>query len=275
MPAAAPSPEVLDLFAVPGALELLPGGQGGSWRAGDLVFSPDRDPATAAWLSPVLARLSVTLDEDPRRHHRDLRVALPVPARDGSWVVEGWGASRFEPGATPCTDLEVTLAAGRLLHARFAVAVPERPAALAERDDRWARAERLVFGPVDDLLAASTGTPAGPVVERVAAALDPAADLGAVQLVHADLAGNVLLDALGAPLVIDVAPAWRPLAWAEAVAVLDAVLWLGADPAAYDAWAVGARRQALLRAVAWRALADQREDSEALYADVLSVTAST
>ncbi|MDO9457486.1 MAG: hypothetical protein Q7T52_15430, partial [Nocardioides sp.] len=125
-----PPPEVLDLFAVPDAVERLPGGAGHSFRAGDLVLSPGRDPQVAEWLNPVLARLSVRLDEEPGRRRRDLRVALPVPARDGSWVVDGWGATRHEPGTTRCEDLDVTLAAGRVLHARLASAVPEPPPGL-------------------------------------------------------------------------------------------------------------------------------------------------
>ena len=31
-----------------------------------------------------------------------MRLALPVPARDGEVVVDGWAATRFEPGTTPC-----------------------------------------------------------------------------------------------------------------------------------------------------------------------------
>ena len=67
------------------------------------------------------------LDEDPARRGRDLRIAMPVPARDGSWVVDGWAASRWEPGTTACDHLRATLAAGRVLHARLAVAVPTPP----------------------------------------------------------------------------------------------------------------------------------------------------
>lgn len=268
-----PSPEVLDLFAVPGDLEPVAGGAGGSWRAGDLVLSPGRDPGVAPWLNPVLARLSVRLDEDPTRRRRDLRVALPVPARDGAWVVDGWGATRHEPGATTCDDLEVTLAAGRVLHARLAGAVPTRPPGLDGRTDRWARAERLVFGPVDELVAAARHTPAEDVVEVAGRLLDGSSDeLGPDQLVHADLAGNVLLDAHGAPVVIDVAPAWRPVRWAEAVAVLDSVLWHGADREVLEAWAQGVPQQAMLRAIAWRALVDQLDR---VYDEVVAVVAST
>ncbi|MCW2814762.1 MAG: aminoglycoside phosphotransferase [Nocardioides sp.] len=266
-----PPPEVLDLFAVPDAPEPLPGGQGTSFRAGDLVLAPGRDPQVAAWLNPLLARLAVQLDEEPRRRRRDLRVALPVPARDGSWVVDGWGATRHEPGATPCEDLEVTLAAGRVLHARFAASIRSRPPGLAGRTDRWAHAERLVFGPAHALLAAAAGTPAAAVVRTAERLLDDR-DLGPDQLVHADLAGNVLLDAHGAPVVIDVAPAWRPLRWAEAVCVLDSVVWHDADRDALLPWTTGARQQAMLRAIAWRALVDQ---VDGFYDEALSVVAST
>jgi uncharacterized protein (TIGR02569 family) len=265
-----PPPEVLDLFAVPDVVEPLPGGTSTSFRAGDLVLSPGRDPLVAEWLNPILARLSVRLDEDPQRRRRDLRVALPVPARDGSWVVDGWGATRHEPGTTTCRDLDVTLAAGRVLHARLASTVPVRPPGLARRTDRWAHAERLVFGPAYDLLAAATGTPAASVVRAAERLLDDR-DLGPDQLVHADLAGNVLLDGHGAPVVIDVAPAWRPLRWAEAIAVLDSVLWHGADPSVLEAWSRGARQQAMLRAIAWRALVDQVDGT---YDDALSTIAS-
>ena len=264
-----PSPHVLDLFAVPEDLEPLPGGQGHSVRAGDLVLSPDRDPVTQDWLSPLLARFAVRLDTDPARHPRDLRVAVPVPARDGSWVVEGWAASRYEPGTVACRDLDVTIAAGHVLHARLASLVRERPARLGERSDRYALAERAAFGEVP--VPPAGPALAGEVAELVGRALDAVdgqAVLGPDQLVHADLAGNVLLDADGAPVVIDVAPAWRPVLWADAVCVLDSVVWQGTSRAVLEEWAYGPARAAMLRAVVFRVLSDDPADAEA-YAQVL------
>ena len=172
-----PPAEVLDLFAVPGDLARLPGDRRERVRAGDLLLSPGRDPEVQAWLSPLLARLAVRLDERSGRNPRDLRLAMTVPARDGSWVVDGWGASRYEPGTVVCDDLDVTLAAGRLLHAELDSLVRERPPGLDVDPD------------------------------------SPGPD----QLVHAALDGNVLLDAHGAPVVVDVSPAWRTVKWAEQV----------------------------------------------------------
>ena len=266
-----PSSHVLDLFAVPDAVEPLPGGQGGSVLAGDLVLSPGRDPDVLAWLQPPLARLAVALDQSPRRGSGDVRIAMPVPARDGSWTVKGWAASRYEPGTRACRDLDVVLAAGRLLHARFAVAFPERPTGLDDRQDRWARAERAAFGeaPVPD-----EGLPrdALALARELTAALEDAGVDGRSQLVHADLAGNVLLDAEGVPVVLDVSPAWRSPAWAEAVAVLDAVVHLGADRAPMTAYAGGAARATVLRAALFRVLSDRPADVDAYreaLADVL------
>jgi hypothetical protein len=243
-----PSAEVLDLFAVPGPGTALPGGQGRSVVAGDLVLSPGRDPAVQEWLSPLLARLAVTMDSRPTRRLLDLRIAVPVPARDGSWVVDGWAASRYEPDTVTTSDVDVTLAAGRVLHAELASWVPDRPVGLDARTDRWALAERVAFGEAE---------PPSQVADLVArlAPYDQADDLPS-QLVHVDLAGNVLLDARGAAVVVDVSPAWRPARWAEAVCLLDAVARGDADRAALAGWSTDVERRLLLRALVFRLLSE-------------------
>jgi uncharacterized protein (TIGR02569 family) len=248
-----PPDRVLDLFVAEGVLEPLPGGRGTTWRAGDLALSPGHD-ASEAWLAPVQARLAVRLDE---QSPRAVRLALPVPARDGSLVVDGWSATRFEPGTTPCRDLATLRATAHLLHAHLASAVPERPDGLAARTDQWGVADRQAYDGDSAVTAAAERPEPGldDLVRRLVAGLDEA-DLGREQLVHADLAGNVLLDARGVPFVIDLSPAWRSPLWAEAVCVLDAVLWLGAPAAALDDWRTGPERQAMLRAVLFRVLSD-------------------
>lgn len=254
-----PPPRVLDLFAVPEPIMPLAGGQGHSVRAGDLVLSPGRDETVSAWLNPVLARLAARLDESPGRARRDLRIAMPVPARDGSWVVDGWGASRYEAGTTACRDVDVLVASGRVLHAELDSVVRSRPDELVGRRDRWAVAERLAFGDRAEIVAAVAGRQERALVTLLADALEPVA-LGPAQLVHGDLAGNVLLDSGGAPVIIDVAAYWRPVRWAEAVCVLDAVVALGAPLAVLTRFAAGPDRQAMLRAALFRLLSDRPVD---------------
>jgi uncharacterized protein (TIGR02569 family) len=248
-----PPDRVLDLFAAEGVLERLPGGRGASWRAGDLVLSPGHDESEA-WIAPIQARLAVRLDEESPR---SLRLVLPVPARDGNLTVDGWAATRFEPGTAPCRDLATLRATAHLLHAHLASAVPERPGALDARTDQWAEADRAAYDPALARQAAADrpGPGLAELVTRLVDELDDT-DLGREQLVHADLAGNVLVDATGVPFVIDFSPAWRSPLWAEAVCVLDSVLWLGSSRDALDEWSAGAHRQAMLRAALFRVLSD-------------------
>lgn len=254
-----PSEHVLDLFAVPGDVEPLTGGQGGSVRAGDLVLSPGRDPVVQDLLNPVIARLAVDLDTRPARERQDLRIAMPIPARDGSWVVDGWSASRYEPGAQLLVDLEATLAVAAVLHAELAPRVSDWPPAQQPPRERWSQAERIAFGEASPEPGAA-GAEAEPLLRWLLEQRDPGADLGEPQLVDGDLAGNVLLDPDGAPVVIDIAPYWRPPLWAEATCVLDSVMWWGADVEAMTAWADGVPRQAMIRAALFRLLSDRPAD---------------
>jgi hypothetical protein len=250
-----PPERVLDLFAVPDEVRSLPGGHGGSVVAGDLVLSPGRDPATAAWLNPPLAWLAADLDT---RTPRAVRIAVPVPARDGSWVVDGWGASRYEPDTTAAHDLDLILATGRLFHAELDSAFRARPP-LGRRHHRWALAEQAAFATdatraVVEAVAADD--PRRALLQRISRSLTEI-QLGADQLVHADIAGNILVDRDGRPVVIDVAPYWRPVLWAEAVSVLDVALWHGAGIDAVATWATDAlHREAMRRAGAFRVLSD-------------------
>ena len=85
-----PPDRVLDLFAAEGVLERLEGGQGTSWRAGDLVLSPGHDESEA-WLAPVQARLAVRLDDAVSRSIRlaRRRAVARVAARRARRVAHG------------------------------------------------------------------------------------------------------------------------------------------------------------------------------------------
>jgi uncharacterized protein (TIGR02569 family) len=54
------------------------------------------------------------------------------------------------------------------------------------------------------------------------------------QLVHGDMAGNVLFAAGQSPAVIDFSPYWRPPGYALAVAAVDLLVWSGAPPGILD-----------------------------------------
>jgi uncharacterized protein (TIGR02569 family) len=195
-----PSADVLAGFAAEGSPELLPGGTGRSWRVGSLVIKPLQGSAVeVAWQAEVLS--SIAQD--------GFRVARPLPS-----VIDGWMASEYLPGEhRPRRWREIIEVAGDF-HAALAH-VPRPDGILDVRVDPWAVGDRVAWGEapfpeVDDLLSA----------------LRPVH--GQSQLIHGDLTGNVLFQEGLPPAVIDFAPYWRPIEFAAAIVVADALSWEGA-----------------------------------------------
>jgi uncharacterized protein (TIGR02569 family) len=76
------------------------------------------------------------------------------------------------------------------------------------------------------------------------------------QVVHGDLAGNVLFADDLPPAVIDLSPYWRPTAYSSAIVVADALVWEGADRSLVTEVAgVDAFVQYLTRALIFRIVA--------------------
>jgi uncharacterized protein (TIGR02569 family) len=237
-----PPPGVCADFGVLDAPVALTGGQGGAWRVGRLVFKRvGRDPITA----DELRWLGTAVEPTP-----DVRIAVPVAAADGRWVVGGWGATPFLEGRAAGWDWAAVIDAGRRFHE--AVARLPRPTFLDRRESPWATGDRVAWG--DQPL--HVGPALRPLCQRVAAALRPVPHLRS-QLVHGDLGGNVLLADGLPPAVIDLSPYWRPPGWALAVVAVDALAWGDADPSVLDLLAGEPEvEQLLLRAMLYRLVTD-------------------
>jgi hypothetical protein len=119
-----PPPSVLAAFNSAAHPEPLTGGQGKSWRAGDIVFKPlDALPEALEWQASVLPQV-------PSTH---IRVAPPIRAGDGRFVVDGWTAWKHVEGKHADRRWPEIIQAGVDFH-RALAAVP-RPEFIARYDD--------------------------------------------------------------------------------------------------------------------------------------------
>lgn len=212
-----PPSSVLAAFGVTGELERLPGGQGGTWLAGGVVFKQIGTLRETAWRAETVAGLA----ESAR-----FRVPQPVRTRDGAWVAFGWEAWRQVPGEPDVRRRDEILHAGEAFHA--ALAGLPRPSYLDDRDDPWSYGDRVAWG---ELPVAGAAAWAG-LLESLEQVRRPVA-LPA-QPVHGDLLGNVLFADGLPPAVIDWPVYYRPASWALAVAVIDALTWCGAPRTLLD-----------------------------------------
>ena len=237
-----PPPRVLAAYGVTGLVESLTGGQGTAWRAGELVLKP-LDVAMSVEELEWQGGLFDTLNPEGFRVSR-LRRAL-----DGSALVDGWCAWELVDGEHRERGWPEVIAVGERFHSALA-SVP-RPTFLDERTDPWAIGDRVAWGEL----------PGGSFSDvkhlpRLTALLQPV-ETSRSQLVHGDLTGNVLFAEGLPPAVIDFSPYWRPVGFASAVVVGDALLWEGADESLLEAVAhVDSFPQLLLRALIYRAVVD-------------------
>ena len=234
--AAMPPAEVLDAFGVRAPPRRLTGGKGGTWQAGDVVLKPAEGEQETIWRAAVLSGLPES---------REFRVARPVRAADGAWVVAGWEATRWVAGRADLRRVDEVVRAGEAFHR--AIAALSRPSFLDLRQDPWSYGDRLAFG--EPVPPGSTAPSA--LLKPLLGVRRPIASPS--QVVHGDLGGNVLFAEGLPPAVIDWPAYWRPPAWASAVAVTDAMVWHGVSPAVLDRWAhLPEWGQMLVRALLYR-----------------------
>ena len=211
-----PSPSVLESFGLRGETRPVRGGQGTCWEVDGAVLKPDQDPDLVRRLGTELAEVD----------QEGFLLPSVLSATNGSWVVDGWSASAYVGGSGAedgPVDWRALVEAARCFH-RATARLP-CPDLVARRDDPWARADRAVWG--EETLQPPPVL--APLAERLRRTIG-AATSRQRQVVHADLAGNVLLAPGQTPAIIDVSPVWRPVSYAEGIVVADAVCWHGADP---------------------------------------------
>lgn len=196
-------------FGAGGQPELLSATSGGVWRVGDVVLKLVGDPVEAEFIAAVSAQLP--------------SIASPVRADDAGWTHDGWAATRWVDAQPDPARWDEVLHAGDELHAALAALDRPWPPALDARTSPWAIADRVAWG--EGALPDLAG-----IAERVSRRALAAATGGLEprQVIHGDLAGNVLFPIHGPPVVIDLSPYRRPVSYATAVTVLDQVCWHGA-----------------------------------------------
>jgi uncharacterized protein (TIGR02569 family) len=194
----------------------LTGGLGPAYRAGGIVLKPVDDASEAAFIADVM--VGVDVDESL------VRVSRPVRAADGSWVFDGWAAWSFLDGSQAGPhDWNAAALAIDALHDGLAL-VRTRSKHLEKRQHRWAVADRVAWEEEDALGLDPRVAELVHGMRAEQTSLDVPA-----QLIHGDLAGNLLFRASGPPGVIDFSPFRRPAAHAVAIYLVDVIGWHQGD----------------------------------------------
>lgn len=206
-----PPPDVLEVFGLVDPPQRTHSSD--VWRVGAGIVKRVRHHREAEWMSELVSESVLPAS---------FRLARPIRARDGRWVVDGWTASEWLEGEANGSAWAEIMAAGTDFHRWLAHL--DRPAWLEDMDNPWRQADRIAWGEeAEDLEPAFM-----PLIEELEGMRRPLDQRE--QLVHGDLCGNVLFAQGLPPAVIDLTLYWRPVGYADAVVAVDAYEWRGAGP---------------------------------------------
>lgn len=252
---AAPPEQVLTTFGLTAHPPIAMEGSGVlGWRVGEVVLTLVPDHARAAWSANARENLYV----------EGMRIARPLRATDGRYVVSGWRADTYVAGSPEPRYDEVLAVADRLNAALTKLERPrfllQPPAPPFDDVDVFNAADRGAWEepPLRSARGAGMPAPTGDDGDASVTAIKELAGLRrpvklTQQVVHGDLFGTVLFAGAAAPAITDIVPYWRPASWASAVVVVDALAWGGADDELIERWShLEEWPQMLLRATMFR-----------------------
>lgn len=205
------SENVLAAFAVTEQIELLVGGQGNNYRAGDVVLKPIDNIEEYEWIAETMNNIK----------QDGFRVPHFIKSINGNWVEEGWAAYNFVEGTHKENHWEEKINACELFH--YALKNLPCPDFISRKNDPWAIADRVVWGEQ----SIKHNPRLQKELNKLKALLKPINLPN--QLVHGDFTGNVLFQENLPPAIIDFSPYFRPKDFAKAIIVVDALVWEGAD----------------------------------------------
>jgi uncharacterized protein (TIGR02569 family) len=244
-------------FGVEREVKALPGTEGRTYRAGNVVLRRGVEDTALLWKIGVLRHIQGD----------GFRVERPIPTRDDRWVVDGWTAWTFLEGrsATPA-DAAVVSRGTQALHEALASIAYAR-----HLTDEAGPADREAWG--DDPLPTQQPAQIDTSLRKLAALRRPVTGLHD-QVIHGDLNyHNILIVPGQAPGFIDFSPYWRPPEFAAAIAAY----WLGpyqGDTAVLHHFAQVRKLEQMLVRVAIRQLARLVEAGGLEYAEEFTQAAN-
>ncbi|TMU83548.1 hypothetical protein FGG79_19140 [Bacillus sp. BHET2] len=231
------SEETVHSFNLNGEIVPLLGGQNTSVRVNDAVLKPVEEVLHYEWLLTIIERFN------PQGY----RLSKPVRSNKGTFVSGGWICTQFECGEEENGRIKEKLQVARLFHHDLSnINVKD----MVQVDNRWAKAHRIAWQTeeISKELPNKTRKIINDLLLKVSLN-----EHYKVQIVHADLSGNILFEEVLPPLVIDFSPTVAPVEYAEAILVCDCIAWQGSKVSEIDVLSNNEfYKEMIIRAVVFR-----------------------
>lgn len=249
-----PSEKILFEFGIDDLPVFLEGGEGTTYRAGGFVCKPVESIEEANWR----AELMNSIVED------GFRVPHPVKSKNNKWIEGGWCVYTFLEGREVTNRWEEKINVARKFNK--SISNVAKPDFIDKASHPWAIADKMIWG----FLPMQYGEILKPVMIKLESLLKPINLKN--QLIHGDMTGNILFHSDLPPAVIDLSPYWRPAQYAEAIIVVDSIVWDAApDTVIKELDNTFETYQLLLRAAMWRIKTTEEHISQYGKGDIINI----
>ncbi|MEK3886861.1 hypothetical protein [Bacillus sp. FSL K6-3431] len=228
------SEDILKSFNVNGEIIPLKGGQNTSVRVNNAVLKPVEGVLHSEQLFTIIDSIN------PQGY----RLSKPIKSNKGTFVTEGWGCATFERGREVYGQIKEKLHVARLFHHDLANIKYKY---FSQVDNPWSKAHRIAWQ--ENELSEEIHTEARKIIKNLLEKVQ-LKERYKLQIVHSDLAGNILFDDVLPPLIIDFSPTVAPVEYAEAIIVCDCIAWQGSKISEIDL--LPDNKEMFIRAVVFR-----------------------
>ena len=182
----------------------LMGGQNESFLVGSVVLKKVHNPEEYLWIVEVLKDINFY----------DALLVKPVMAKNGKFIIENFGATNYFPKSKNDFNVANTLQLCRSLNEK--IKHISKPEWMDKPNNPWKKAQKIAWETESNYS----------YPDEIQELLNLRKPLSLpVQLVHIDLAQNILKNLLNQYAIIDFTPAFFPKEYAEAVIIIDSIAW--------------------------------------------------
>ncbi len=199
---------IKELFNVKGIGKRLTGGQGNSFLFNDVVIKPVGDSGALYEMTANILR-SI--------NNPEYRLAKPIKSINDNYIEDGFIATEYHVGEHDDSRIEEALRISRIFHEdlkRFNIELPKQ-------EDRWSKALSIIWDDYKYDIDNDDYRYCISLLESLPGSDEPK------QLIHGDMAGNVLYHESLSPLIIDFSPSIAPYSFIEALIIVDHIAWGG------------------------------------------------
>ena len=195
---------------------LLLGGQGSAYRSGNIILKPTNDKVESEELANLVSSVVSS---------RELRIPRPIKSINNNWIEENYVAWEFLEGKEIGLRYEQKIQICEEFSQIFKNI--GKPSFIELRNDPWSIADRVTWEEKNKQYDARFQK----MINQIKSKLKPIR-LNS-QIIHGDIARNIIFSKEYAPGVIDLTIYWRPKDYAKALLIVDAITWENTDTNIY------------------------------------------